>query len=244
MVIFSANKLVKNLCFGLLTVSLATTSFTMAVTTAYAASSTVETAPQVDNNNNKGITYGLIGVGLLALLSGGHGSKSASPVVPSLAPSSSTGISSTNASSQPVSQPISQPAPAVTSGNIAADEQQAVALMNADRRAQGLPDLQVDSRLTNLGEQYAQDMINRNFFSHTNPEGQSPFDRMKQAGIAYTYAGENIAINQSVPAAETAFMNSPGHRANILNVSYTSVGIGVAYDKSGNVYIVQEFIKP
>ena len=245
MIRFSANKLVKNLCFGLLAVSLATTSLGMAVTTtAYAASSTTENAPQV--GNNKGITYGLIGVGLLALLSGGHSSNSNSPTVPSLAPAASTGISSTSAAStSDSSQPVSQPVPAVLSGGAnAADEQQAVVLMNADRRAQGLPDLQVDSKLTNLGEQYAQDMVNRNFFSHTNPEGQTPFDRMKLAGIAYTYAGENIAINQNVSTAETAFMNSPGHRANILNVSYTNVGIGVAYDKSGNVYVVQEFIKP
>jgi uncharacterized protein YkwD len=129
-------------------------------------------------------------------------------------------------------------------GNVSAAERQAVALMNADRHAQGLADLKVDSRLTNLGEKYAQDMINRNFFSHTNPEGQSPFDRMKQAGVSYSYAGENIAINQSVPAAETAFMNSADHRANILNTHYSNVGIGVAYDKNGAVYVVQEFIKP
>ncbi len=128
--------------------------------------------------------------------------------------------------------------------NAAAGERQAVALLNADRRAQGLPDLKVDSRLTNLGEKYAQDMINRNFFAHNNPEGQSPFDRMKQAGISYSYAGENIAINHSVPAAETAFMNSSEHRANILNTHYSNVGIGVAYDKNGNVYVAQEFIKP
>jgi uncharacterized protein YkwD len=130
------------------------------------------------------------------------------------------------------------------SNNVAAAEQQAVNLLNTDRRAQGLPDLKVDSRLTQLGEKYAQDMINRNFFSHTNPEGQSPFDRMKQAGISYIYAGENIAINKSVPTAEVAFMNSPEHRANILSKNYTKVGIGVAYDKNGEIYVAQEFISP
>lgn len=183
MIRFSANRLVKNLWFGLLAVSLAILSLGMAVTTTvYAASTAVPPSP----------------------------------------------VAVAHAST----------------GNISAAEQQAVALMNADRSAQGLPALAVDSRLTNLGEKYAQDMIKRKFFSHTNPEGQSPFDRMKQAGISYSYAGENIAINQSVPAAETAFMNSPDHRANILNTNYSNTGIGVAYDKSGDVYVVQEFIKP
>ncbi|MCP6429200.1 CAP domain-containing protein, partial [Klebsiella pneumoniae] len=85
-----------------------------------------------------------------------------------------------------------------------------------------------------LARNYAQDMLNRNYFSHYSPEGQSPFDRMKQAGITYSAAGENIAINRTVQQAEAAFMNSSGHRANILNSTYTKVGIGIAFDKSGN----------
>ncbi|MDF2479453.1 MAG: SCP-like extracellular, partial [Sphingobacterium sp.] len=63
------------------------------------------------------------------------------------------------------------------------------------------------------------------------------------AGISYSAVGENIAENTSVQAAETSFMNSSGHRANILNSNYTTVGIGVAYDSAGNVYVVQDFIK-
>ncbi|MBP2629330.1 MAG: SCP-like extracellular [Firmicutes bacterium] len=129
------------------------------------------------------------------------------------------------------------------SSNTASAEQQAVDLLNADRRANGLSNLQVDARLTAVALNHAQDMINRNFFSHNNPDGQTPFDRMKKAGISYSAAGENIAKNQSVQAAEVAFMNSSGHRANILNSSYNTVGIGVAYDKTGNVYVVQDFIK-
>lgn len=130
------------------------------------------------------------------------------------------------------------------STDVTALEQQAVDLLNADRKANGLPALQADSRITTLARNYAQDMINRNYFSHYNPEGQSPFDRLKQAGISYSAAGENIGVNQSIEKAETAFMNSSGHRANILNSAYTKVGIGVASDKSGNIYIVQDFIKP
>lgn len=152
----------------------------------------------------------------------------------------STGSSSTTTSNGSTSTTST----GTSSGNVITTEQQAVSLLNADRRANGLPDLQVDSRLTTLARNYAQDMLNRNYFSHYSPEGQSPFDRMKQAGITYSAAGENIGINRTVQQAEVAFMNSSGHRANILNSSYTKIGIGIAFDKSGNIYIVQNFIKP
>lgn len=130
-----------------------------------------------------------------------------------------------------------------SSSNTATAAQQAVDLLNADRRANGLSNLQVSASLATVAQKHAQDMMTRNFFSHTNPDGQSPFDRIKQAGISYSAAGENIAIDQSVQAAEVAFMNSSGHRANILNSSYTTVGIGVAYDANGKAYVVQNFIK-
>ncbi|MBU2702116.1 putative protein YkwD [Sporomusaceae bacterium BoRhaA] len=232
---FSANKILKSFCFGLLTVSVFTTSLGMpAAEVAHAASVTADNAPQV-NNSKAG--YVVLALGLLAMLSGGHSGAKASS-----APAAATAASGSVTSSTSPSSSSSQTSSAST-GNVAADEQKAVNLMNADRSAQGLANLKVDSRLTSLAEKYAQDMVNRNFFSHTNPEGQSPFDRMKQAGISYSAAGENIAVNQNVAAAETAFMNSAGHRANILNTAYTNVGIGVAY-KNGQVYVVQEFIKP
>ncbi|VBB06575.1 Hypothetical protein LUCI_1811 [Lucifera butyrica] len=140
--------------------------------------------------------------------------------------------------------PASNTSPASNSAGsaVSSDEQQALRLLNADRAAQGLPALRLNSQLTALAESYTQDMVRRNFFSHTNPEGQSPFDRMRQAGISYVYAGENLAINQNVAAAETAFMNSAGHRANILNPHYTDVGIGVTRSSNGSVYVAQEFI--
>lgn len=130
-----------------------------------------------------------------------------------------------------------------SSANVATAEKNAVELMNADRRANGLSDLKVSSAVTAVARSHAQDMVNRKFFSHTNPDGKTPSDRLKAAGISYSAVGENIAENTSVQAAETAFMNSSGHRANILNSKYTTVGIGVAYDSAGNVYVVQDFIK-
>jgi uncharacterized protein YkwD len=127
--------------------------------------------------------------------------------------------------------------------SVSAAEQQAVQLMNADRKANGLADLKVSSALTAVARSHSQDMVTRSFFSHTNPDGKTVTDRLKAAGISYTAAGENIAENTSVEAAETAFMNSSGHRANILNSNYTTVGIGVAYDSQGKVYVTQDFIK-
>lgn len=130
-----------------------------------------------------------------------------------------------------------------SSANVATAEKNAVELINADRRANGLSDLKVSSAVTAVARSHAQDMVNRKFFSHSNPDGKTPSDRLKAAGISYSAVGENIAENTSVQAAETSFMNSSGHRANILNSNYTTVGIGVAYDSAGNVYVVQDFIK-
>jgi uncharacterized protein YkwD len=238
MVNFSSRKISRSLFFGFMAISLATTSLgTALTTTTYAA--TTDNTQQVDNNRG---SYGLIALGLLAALSShGHSNDN---VAAKTSSSSATVSSNTSSAGATISNSSLTGTVNTSSTNAAAAEQQAVSLLNADRRANGLPDLQVDSRLTTLAQNYAQDMINRNYFSHTNPEGQSPFDRMKQAGISYSYAGENIAMDQNVQSAEIAFMNDSDHRANILSANYTTVGIGVAYDKNGNVYVVQDFIKP
>ena len=85
-------------------------------------------------------------------------------------------------------------------------------------------------------------MIKRDFFSHVNPEGQSPFERMQEQKIVYNYAGENLAFNESVYAAQQAFMHSPEHKANILNANYTQVGLGIVEASRGRIFVVQEFI--
>jgi uncharacterized protein YkwD len=96
--------------------------------------------------------------------------------------------------------------------------------------------------LVTLARDYAQDMITRGYFSHYNPEGESPFDRMRRYGVSFRYAAENIGTNSNVTAAHRAFMNSAGHRANILGANYTEIGVGVRYGPGGVVYVVQEFI--
>ena len=122
------------------------------------------------------------------------------------------------------------------------NQRQALKLLNNDRKEKGLAPLQFNPHLSKLAENYAKDMIKRDFFSHVNPEGQSPFERMQEQKIVYNYAGENLAFNESVYAAQQAFMHSPEHKANILNVNYTQVGIGIVEASRGRVFVVQEFI--
>lgn len=233
-------KRVTKAIFGLMIMSLLTTSFGGAwATTAYAAEVKEEA---VQNGDDKAAIGGLVALGLLAMVVGKKGSSSESATknttttaTPTTTPTTTTtsGTSTTGSTSQP----------ATTTSGLTADEAKAFQLLNADRAANGLPALKLNTSLVRLAENYGQDMINRNYFSHYNPEGQSPFDRMQQAGISYSAAGENLAINSNVTAAETAFMNSSGHRANILNSNYTDVGIGVRTNAAGSVYVVQEFIK-
>ncbi len=234
---------------AMLSLSLLTTSFGGAVASVAYAAQADDTAVQEEKASNNQALVGLAALALVAVMS--KKSSSAATKEPAKTPAPSPAPTPVP-SSPPVSQPpttsappTSTPAPdygSVSSSGLTAAEQQAVTLMNADRNANGLPSLKVNTKLVALAERYAQDMINRGYFSHYDPEGRSPFDRMQQAGITYRTAGENLAINSSVAAAEKAFMNSSGHRANILNSTYTEVGIGVKYAANGQVYVVQEFI--
>lgn len=125
---------------------------------------------------------------------------------------------------------------------LTADEQKMVDMVNAERAARGLSPLKVNLELTKVARLKAKDMIDNNYFSHTSPTYGSPFDMMKQFDITYRAAGENLAGAPDVNTAHTNLMNSPGHRANILNASFTEVGIGIL---PGSIYgkiFVQMFI--
>ena len=119
-------------------------------------------------------------------------------------------------------------------------EQQVVTLVNEQRAANGLAPLTLNAALSNVARAKSQDMHDNNYFSHTSPTYGSPFDMMQAFGISYKTAGENIAMGYGTPeAVVTGWMNSPGHRANILNANYTQIGVGFVAD--GN-YWTQEFI--
>ncbi len=126
-----------------------------------------------------------------------------------------------------------------TADNLSYEEQVAV-LVNEQRAANGLAPLTLNYALSNVARAKSQDMHDNNYFSHTSPTYGSPFDMITSFGISYRAAGENIAMGYATPeAVVNAWMNSPGHRANILNASFQQIGVGYVAD--GN-YWTQEFI--
>jgi uncharacterized YkwD family protein len=132
-----------------------------------------------------------------------------------------------------------------SSSNIGAYEQQVADLVNKERATVGLPALKVNSKLAGVAEKKAEDLRDKGYFSHTSPTYGSPFDMMKQFGISYSSAGENIAKGQKTPSSVmNGWMNSQGHKDNILNSSYTEIGVGYVTDSNGGTYWVQMFIRP
>lgn len=119
---------------------------------------------------------------------------------------------------------------------------QVVNLVNQQRQNVGLSGLKSDSELMRLAQLKAEDMAAKGYFSHTSPTYGSAFDMLKKAGYSYRTAGENIAMGQKT--AETVmngWMNSSGHRANILGTGYTKMGVGYAVNAKGTPYWVQIF---
>ena len=115
-------------------------------------------------------------------------------------------------------------------------------LVNEERAKYNVAPLKWDDSLAALAESHCEDMIDRNFFAHNTPDGQTPFDRMKAAGKTYSSAGENIAAGQSSPQnVMDSWMNSPGHRKNILNPDFEYIGVGLARGGSYGIYWAQEF---
>ena len=126
--------------------------------------------------------------------------------------------------------------------SLTADELETFNLINQQRINNGLSTLKVDTELQRVARIKAQDMVNNNYFDHTSPTYGNPFNMMKNFGISYKTAGENIAGNSSNSAAVTAWMNSSGHRANILNGNYNYTGLAVVSSpRYGKIY-VQMFI--
>ncbi len=125
---------------------------------------------------------------------------------------------------------------------LTADEQEVFNLINTQRQNNGLAALKIDNEVQNVARIKAQDMVDNNYFSHTSPIYGSPFDMLKSFKISYNTAGENIAGNSNNSDAVTAWMNSSGHKANILNSSFNYTGIGVVNgSKYGKIY-VQVFV--
>lgn len=160
------------------------------------------------------------------------------PTTPAPAPQPST----------PTPQPSTTPTSPATNNDalltapLTAQEQQMINLVNQERVKAGLNPLSIDMRLVKVARMKSLDMIKNNYFGHQSPVYGSPFDLLKAQGITYRAAGENIAGNPSMENAHTGLMNSPGHRANILNVNFTKIGIGIVKGGPYGLMISQEFI--
>ncbi|MDZ5474021.1 SafA/ExsA family spore coat assembly protein [Bacillus sp. 31A1R] len=121
-------------------------------------------------------------------------------------------------------------------------EHQVIQLTNQERAKYGLKPLVADWQLSRVARYKSVDMRDKNYFSHTSPTYGSPFDMMRSFGISYRSAGENIAMGQRTPQeVVTAWMNSEGHRKNILSAGYTHIGVGYATGGKGP-YWTQMFI--
>ena len=125
--------------------------------------------------------------------------------------------------------------------SITSFEQQVIDLTNEKRASRGLKPLNANWELSRVARYKSQDMANNKYFSHTSPTYGSPFNMIKNFGIKYRSAGENIAYGQRTPAqVVNSWWNSAGHRANMLNANYTDIGVG--YVANGN-YWTQMFIQ-
>lgn len=117
--------------------------------------------------------------------------------------------------------------------------------VNAERTSRGLAALVLDANISVVARRHSQDMVNRHFFSHVNPDGDGLAERLSDGGIAYNIAGENIAWNNYPDPVDTAvngWMGSAGHRANILDNRFSRTGVGVVADATGRYYFTQVFV--
>ncbi|MFG1923645.1 CAP domain-containing protein [Cryptosporangium sp. NPDC048952] len=163
--------------------------------------------------------------------------KSESPLPASEEPESEA--PSSEASDSTEAEDGGEEAPSTLSA--ANETEEVVALVNSARAQAGCDPVHADAKLTSAALLHSQDMIARGYFSHNTPDGASPWDRAKESGYEVP-TGENIAQGQkTAEAVMDAWMNSEGHRANILNCSSKAIGIGRAIDSGGTVYWTQMF---
>jgi len=135
------------------------------------------------------------------------------------------------------------PPPAPTPPHVAA-AQDVLALVNAERRARGLAPMVLDGRLQSIAQSHSVDQAARRTMSHTGGDGSTLRVRMDRSGFPWRSAGENVAYGYSTSTAVmNGWMNSSGHRANILG-SFTHLGVGLAYSSTGVPYWTQVFATP
>lgn len=168
--------------------------------------------------------------------------------VPTVRPTARpTAVPTARPTAAPTVRPTATKAPSseedYTTVSVSMQEQTAWNLMNQDRIANGLSALPLDAELCRLARLKSEDMRNNNYFAHESPTYGRAADMLKAFGYSYKAVGENIAHHATVEKSEAAFMSSDGHRRNILSSSWAKVGIGVAIDRNGFVYLTQLFVR-
>ncbi len=158
-----------------------------------------------------------------------------------------TAVPTTAPTTPPTQRPettaVPTTAPTKAPSSDTALEREVLTLVNRVRAENGLSSLTWAEDVAAVARAHSADMIERGFFSHNNPDGLSPFDRLRNSGIFYRTAAENIAYGQSsASAVMNSWMNSSGHRANILNKNVKELGVGAVKNKNGVIYWTQMFV--
>jgi uncharacterized protein YkwD len=163
---------------------------------------------------------------------------------PTTAPTTPNAPTTPPTTRPPTTSPTTKPPTTAPTGN-AALEAEVVSIVNTERAKAGCAAVTADDRLTAAARGHSADMAARGYFSHTTPEGVEFSTRITSAGYRWSGAGENIAKGQRTPAdVMTSWMNSAGHKANILNCGFKNIGVGVAADAQGSLVWTQEFASP
>lgn len=143
----------------------------------------------------------------------------------------------------PAPKPPSTPQTPTPSTEVTSEMQQMLNLINQERAKVGVAALKFDAQVNKVAGIKAKEMVEKDYFSHTSPTYGTPFDMLRQFGVSFKSAGENLAGNTSVEAAHRALMNSAGHRQNILNSRYNYIGIGIEPSPKYGKIFVQMFIE-
>ena len=156
-------------------------------------------------------------------------------------PSTQTTTTTTTTRTQPTTT-TQQSQPVVNqSGGVTSQERQMADMVNRERSQRGQRTLQVDPELSRWARIKSQDMVNNNYFAHQSPTYGRVSDMLRNGGVSFRFAAENLARAGSINTAHNSLMNSSIHRSNILNNNYTHVGIGIA-QKGSTLYITQIFV--
>lgn len=166
--------------------------------------------------------------------------ESSSPVIISLLPS--TTFFPENPPPLLVAPPAEETSPSVSpAATLTPEEEQLVNLINAEREKEGVAPLKVDPALVATARLKSKDLVVNQYFAHQSPTYGSPFEMFRAAGITYRYAGENLAGALTVERAHALLLQSPGHRANMINPLFTRVGVGITSGGSSGKVFVEHF---